>query len=57
VARHVGRHAGDLPEAAGRSLSQWDGTKIARHLVREAVVAAISSQTIQRMLAAHRLTP
>ena len=51
------RLACDLPEVAGRSLSQWDCTAIARHLVRDAVVAAISPQTVQRILAAHRLKP
>jgi len=46
-----------LPEQAGRSLSQWDCAELARQLVREEVVAAISPQTVQRMLAANRLKP
>jgi hypothetical protein len=46
-----------LPEHAGRSLSQWDCAELARQLVRDQVVAAISPQTVQRLLAAHRLKP
>ncbi len=51
------RRACELPEQAGRSLSQWDCTELARHLVRDAVVDSISPQTIQRILAANRLKP
>lgn len=47
----------ELPEQAGRSLGQWDCAELARQLVRDAVVLAISPQTVQRMLAAHRLKP
>jgi transposase len=46
-----------LPEHAGRSLSQWDCAELARQLVRDQVVVAISPQTVQRLLAAHRLKP
>jgi len=46
-----------MPEQAGRSLSQWDCTELARQLVIDAVVAAISPQTVQRILAANRLKP
>jgi len=53
----VVRLACELPEQAGRSLSQWDGTELARQLVIDAVVAAISPQTVQRILAANRLKP
>ena len=51
------RRACELPEQAGRSLSQWDCAELARQLVRDEVVAAISPQTVQRMLAANRLKP
>lgn len=51
------RRACELPEQAGRSLSQWDCAELARQLVRDGVVAAISPQTVQRRLAAHRLKP
>ena len=51
------RRACELPEQAGRSLSQWDCAELARQLVIDEVVAAISPQTVQRMLAADRLKP
>jgi hypothetical protein len=57
VALHVIRRACELPDAGGRSLSQWDCTELARQLVTEGIVAAISPQTIQRILARCRLKP
>ena len=54
---HLVRRACELPEQAGRSLSQWDCAELARQLIRDEVVAAISPQTVQRMLAANRLKP
>src|SRR5918997_683533 len=57
VALHLVHRACELPEQAGRSLSQWDCTELARQLVIDAVVAAISPQTVQRMLADNRLKP
>jgi transposase len=57
VALHLVRRACELPEQAGRSLSQWDCAELARQLVRDEVVASISPQTVQRMLAADRLKP
>jgi transposase len=57
VALHLVRRACELPEQAGRSLSQWDCAELARQLVRDEVVAAISPQTVQRLLAADRLKP
>jgi transposase len=54
---HVVRLACELPEQAGRSLSQWDCAELARQLVIDAVVAAISPQTVQRILADNRLKP
>jgi hypothetical protein len=38
-------------------LSQWDCAELARQLVIDDVVAAISPQTVQRILADHRLKP
>src|SRR5437868_10040961 len=55
VALHVVRLACERPEQAGRSLSQWDCAELARQLVLDEVVAAISPQTVQRILAANRL--
>src|SRR5215208_7940787 len=57
VAPHLVRRACELPEQAGRSLSQWDCAEPARQLVRDEVVASISPQTVQRLLAADRLKP
>jgi hypothetical protein len=57
VTLHLVRRACELPEQAGRSLSQWDCAELARQLVRDEVVASISPQTVQRMLAANRLKP
>jgi transposase len=57
VALHLVRRACELPEQAGRSLSQWDCAELARQLVRDGVVASISPQTVQRRLAASRLKP
>ena len=54
---HLVRRACELPEQAGRSLSQWDCAELARQLVLDEVVAAISPQTIRRILAANRLKP
>jgi hypothetical protein len=57
VGLHLVRRACELPEHAGRSLSQWDCAELARQLVRDEVVASISPQTVQRLLASHRLKP
>src|SRR3954464_6732468 len=57
VALHLVHRACELPEQAGRSLSQWDCTELARQLVVDEVVAAISPQTVQRILADNRLKP
>src|SRR4051812_7605348 len=57
VALHLVRRAREFPEQAGRSLSQWDCAEMARPLVRDEGVAAISPQTVQGMLAADRLKP
>ena len=54
---HPVHRACELPEQAGRSLSQWDCAELARQLVIDEVVAAISPQTVQRLLAATRLKP
>ena len=57
VALHLVRRACELPEQAGRSLRQWGCAELARQLVRDEVVASISPQTVQRILAADRLKP
>jgi hypothetical protein len=57
VVLHLVRRACELPERAGRSLSQWDCAELARQLARDEVVASISPQTVQRVLLADRLKP
>jgi len=57
VALHVVRLACERPDQVGRSLSQWDCTELARQVVRDGVVAHLSPQTVQRLLAAARLKP
>jgi hypothetical protein len=57
VALHVIHRACELPDAAGRSVSQWDCTELARQVIADGIVEAISTQTIQRILARCRLKP
>jgi transposase len=57
VALSVVKLACERPEVIGRSLSQWDSTELARQLVHDGVVEAISPQTVQRILASHTLQP
>lgn len=57
VILHLVRLACELPRQSGRSLSLWTCTELARQVVRDGVVATISSQTVQRLLAARRLKP
>jgi hypothetical protein len=57
VALYVVKLACERPDVIGRSLSQWESTELARQLVRDGVVEAISPQTVQRILAHHKLQP
>jgi transposase len=54
---HVVKIACERPDDLGRSLSQWDCAEIARQLVRDGVVAAISAATVRQILQHHRLKP
>jgi hypothetical protein len=54
---HVVRLACERPDTLGRSLSQWDGTELARQLIAEGIVEEISPATVRRMLAAHQRKP
>jgi hypothetical protein len=54
---HVVRLACERPDMRGRSLSQWDGTELARQLIAEGIVADISAATVRRILAAPQLKP
>ena len=44
------RRACALPDQAGRSLALWDCRELARQLVADGVVAAISAETVRRLL-------
>jgi DDE superfamily endonuclease len=57
VAVHLVKLACARPELCGRSLSQWDGTALARALVHDGVAATISASTVRRILAPHKLKP
>src|SRR5262245_47938382 len=57
VAIHLVKIACERPDDVGRSLSHWDCTELARQLVADEVVDSISSQTVQRILAGHKLKP
>jgi len=57
VALYVVKLACERPDVVGRSLSQWDSAELAWQLVSNGVVEAISPQTIQRILAHHKLKP
>lgn len=57
VIMYLVRLACELPHQRGRSLSLWTCSDLARQLVRDQIVAAISSRTVQRLLAARRLKP
>jgi hypothetical protein len=57
VAAHAVKIACERPDTCGRSLCLWDCQEIARQLMAEAIAPTISAQTVQRMLAAHKLKP
>ena len=57
VAVHLVKIACERPDAVGRSLSHWDCAELGRQLVADDVVETISPQTVQRMLANHKLKP
>ena len=57
VALYVVKLACERPDVVGRSLSQWESAELARQLVHDGVVEAISPQTVQRILASHQLKP
>lgn len=57
VTTHLVKLACELPEDHDRSLSLWTCAELARALVLEGRVEAISPQTVQRLLADQRLRP
>ncbi len=57
VAVHLVKIACERPDEVGRSLSHWDCAELARRLIADRVVGSISPQTVQRILAHHKLKP
>jgi hypothetical protein len=55
VAVSVVNLACERPDLVGRSVAQWESAALARKLVRDGVVEAISPQTVQRIVAHHQL--
>jgi transposase len=57
VALHVVKIACERPDDRNRSLCQWDCAEIARTLVADGLVDAISDETVRRILRHHTLKP
>ena len=57
VAVHLVKMACERPDTRGRSLSQWDGTELARQLEHEGRVESISPEPVRRILENHKLKP
>ena len=57
VAVHLVKMACERPDLVDRSLSQWDCAELADQLIRDGVVDSISTSTVQRILASHKLKP
>jgi transposase len=57
VTAELVQRACTLPDQAGRSLSVWDCRELARQLVADGVVAAISAETVRRRLGRLALKP
>jgi DDE superfamily endonuclease len=57
VALYITKLACELPRQRGVPLSLWDCTELARALVTDDVVAAISAETVRHVLAHNQLKP
>ena len=57
MAAHLVKLACELPDEAHRSLSLWTCAELARTLVADGIVDAISPQSVQRILESHQLKP
>lgn len=57
MATHLVKLACELPDDADRSLSTWTCAELARTLKKGGVVETISPQSVQRILASHKLKP
>ncbi len=57
MATHLVKLACELPDDLARSLSTWTCAELARSLIRDQVVDAISPSSVQRILASQKLRP
>ena len=57
VATQLIKLACELPDRVDRSLSLWTCAELARTAMRDGIVETISPQTVQRILASHKLKP
>ena len=57
MATHLVKLACELPDDADRSLSTWTCAELARTLKTNGIVETISPQSVQRILASHKLKP
>jgi transposase len=57
IATHVVKLACERPDDVGCSISQWFCEDLVRQLIFEQVVKTISTETIRRILANHKLKP
>ena len=57
VAAHLVKLACELPKEVSRSLCLWTCAELARTLREEGIVESISPQSVQRILASHKLKP
>jgi len=57
VALYGVKIACERPDVVGRSRSQWESAALARQVVHDGGVESISPQTVQRILAHHKLKP
>ena len=57
VAMHLVKMACELPEEQGRSLSLWTCAELSRSHREAGIVESISPQSVQRILASHKLKP
>jgi DDE superfamily endonuclease len=57
VTTHLVKLACELPDDEARSLSTWTCAELAKALVRDGIVDAISTSSVQRILASEKLKP
>lgn len=57
IAMQIVKLACELPDRVDRSLSLWTCAELARTAKRDGLVETISPQTVQRILASHKLKP